>query len=131
MACGPTSISCLRNSDQIFPSRLHENAKSPASAGAISGRAPSPIQSRQPSRALLVSLLFFAPWMTCTPSAATLDDSLIGAVAKGRTSEVQELLAHGANPDAKAEDGTPALIIAAYGGHTQAMQALLDKGANL
>ena len=56
-----------------------------------------------------------------------LDAVLVGMVARGNASKVAELLSKGARVDARYEDFTP-LIAAAYRGHTDVCELLLDKG---
>src|SRR5262249_5225226 len=60
---------------------------------------------------LLIVLVCFAQFIASAGRAATLDESLVAAAAKGRTSEAQDLLARGADPNAKDAEGTRALIL--------------------
>ncbi len=72
--------------------------------------------------ALLIRLL------ACT-RAANL--ALIRAALAGDTVAVLDLLAAGANVNAKNNDGVPALSFAAEKGHTATVQALLEAGADV
>jgi hypothetical protein len=53
---------------------------------------------------------------------------LIAASAVGKTEVVKVLLVHGANVEAKADDGITALTIAAKHGHNKTVQASQSKG---
>ena len=56
---------------------------------------------------------------------------LMRAAENGQTTTVQALLAHGADIHAMANRGETALILAALYGHTDIVEELLDKGANI
>jgi ankyrin repeat protein len=60
-----------------------------------------------------------------------LDAALIQAVRKGNLTEVQRMLAQGANPNISNDAGSPVLNIACNVGSLPIVTALLDKGANL
>lgn len=62
---------------------------------------------------------------------ATADQRLLAAAAAGDVAGIREALADGADPDARAADGTPATMIATRGHHTDALRALLDAGADI
>ncbi|MFL5684551.1 MAG: ankyrin repeat domain-containing protein [Chloroflexota bacterium] len=62
---------------------------------------------------------------------ATADDRLLAAAAAGDVAATGAALADGADPDARAADGTPATMIATRGHHTDALRALLDAGADV
>src|SRR5262249_15652444 len=63
-------------------------------------------------RILLVLLVCLGQVMASRGRATTLDESLVAAAAKGRTSEAEDVLARGADPNAKDVEKTPALILA-------------------
>ena len=69
---------------------------------------------------LLPALVCLGQLSASKVTAATLNENLVAAVAKGRTSEVQSLLAQGADPNATDAERTPVLSVAAYGGHKAA-----------
>ena len=56
---------------------------------------------------------------------------LIEAGEKGETRKIEELLAAGAEVDAKDEEGVTALMHASAEGHYQSVEALLDAGADV
>lgn len=56
---------------------------------------------------------------------------LILALQNGHREEVRALLARGANPTAKAENGDTALMMAAFQGHREVVQDLLSRGAEV
>lgn len=78
-------------------------------------------------RAIAVSLVLL---ISITAYGQKLEQDLINATVKGHTGDVLSLLAKGANPNAKREDGATALILAATMGSATIVEALLDKGAN-
>src|SRR3954454_23569716 len=61
----------------------------------------------------------------------TADQRLLHAAAAGDVAAIGAALADGADPDARAADGTPATMIATRGHHTDALRALLDAGADV
>jgi uncharacterized protein len=60
-----------------------------------------------------------------------LDERLLAAVASGDLDGIARAIAEGANPDARDVDGAPAVMVAAYGRRTKALQALIDAGADV
>jgi hypothetical protein len=67
----------------------------------------------------------------CLPlCAADAPPELLEAARKGRTADVEALLAKGADIEMKDRDGRTALMLAAQYGHTATVQALISKGAN-
>jgi len=83
---------------------------------------------------VLVSTLVFAIALSWGHPAAgqaaagSLNDQLIQAAKSGDKAVVQQLLAKGANIEAKDKDGFTALIWAAYGDHPDTVTLLLEKG---
>jgi ankyrin repeat protein len=53
------------------------------------------------------------------------------AVRRGDTEIVRDLLARGADPNARDRHGQTAVMIAAHAGHAATLQLLIDHGANL
>ncbi|HSA85624.1 MAG TPA: ankyrin repeat domain-containing protein [Nitrospira sp.] len=53
------------------------------------------------------------------------------AVRRGDTEIVRDLLARGADPNARDRHGQTAVMIAAHAGHAATVQLLIDHGANL
>jgi ankyrin repeat protein len=64
-------------------------------------------------------------------SSDDLDERLLAAVAAGDLGGIAQAIADGADPDARDADGTPAVMVAAYGHRTAALRALLDAGADV
>jgi uncharacterized protein len=64
-------------------------------------------------------------------SSDDLDERLLAAVAAGDLDGIARALADGADPDARSADGAPAVMVAAYGHYTAALQALIDAGADV
>ena len=60
-----------------------------------------------------------------------MDDRLVRAAEAGDVPEIQRLLASGADPDAPDAAGTPPLMAATTGRHTEAVRALLEGGADI
>lgn len=73
----------------------------------------------------LVLLLAHPAW----PADAAAD--LVAAALAGRESEVRELLAGGADANAKNPAGRPALVIAGFNGNWRTARALLSAGADV
>jgi ankyrin repeat protein len=63
---------------------------------------------------------------TLDPNLALLDASASGAVV-----EIQTLLAKRADPNARGDNGTTSLILAAFHGHSEAVKTLLQAGADV
>ena len=61
----------------------------------------------------------------------TIHEELFLASQNGDIERVNQLLAEGADIEARNENGTTALMIAAFLGHTATMQALLAQGADI
>ncbi|MBI4823896.1 MAG: ankyrin repeat domain-containing protein [Nitrospirae bacterium] len=76
--------------------------------------------------ALLISALFIPLTIY-----ADINDDLRRAAEKGDINKVKSLLQHGADVNAKDNNGNTALMYAAVGGHTEIVQTLLNKGANV
>jgi uncharacterized protein len=76
---------------------------------------------------LLVCLLA----VTARGAFASVNDDLVIAVVNDRASQVRELLAKGADPNAIAPTGEPVLLIAARSGHVPTIEALLAGKANV
>lgn len=60
----------------------------------------------------------------------TLNTALIQAASRGDVAGVRALLARGASPDARREDGRTALTAAALGDHVAVARLLVDAGAD-
>ena len=60
----------------------------------------------------------------------SLDDELVDAVFLSDADDVRHLLGQGADPDARDDDGCPALMIATADGDRDLARALLEAGAN-
>ncbi len=58
------------------------------------------------------------------------NEQLLDACMTGRATRVRELLAAGADPNARNEDGDTALIIASVQGNTETADALMEAGAD-
>lgn len=63
-------------------------------------------------------------------SRLTLNAALVEAAASGNVARVRALLAHGASPAARREDGRTALTAAALGDHVSVARLLVDAGAD-
>ncbi|MGI9297487.1 MAG: ankyrin repeat domain-containing protein [Gammaproteobacteria bacterium] len=59
-----------------------------------------------------------------------LEDNLLVAARDGELSEVRQLLTDGVNPNAAADNGSTALMSAAYQGHAEIAEILLSAGAH-
>ena len=70
-----------------------------------------------------------APVLTEEEQAA-IDDQLCNAAEKGDSAEVRRLAGEGASVDAKNEDGDPAVVLAAVGGHVDVVEDLLRLGCD-
>ena len=70
---------------------------------------------------------------THAASCATLDSSLLTAAQEGNAPKIHSLLSRGANPNAANSDGNTltALMLAARGGHSNAVRLLLEAGAKV
>ena len=64
-------------------------------------------------------------------SCGQVDQDLIEAAKKGDTAAVETLLAKGVKVNARQNDGSTALMVAAFTRHIDALQALLDAGADV
>jgi len=60
-----------------------------------------------------------------------MDAQLIAAAANGDVADIERLVADGADPDARDDDGSPALMVATRDGHADAVRALLAAGADV
>src|SRR3712207_984936 len=86
------------------------------------------------TRWLLVALTVTITWGTSTVSEAEgsrqrLNSQFLQAVAKGNTTQVKQLLARGADLNARQKYfKMPALVIAASAGHAQIVRLLLNHG---
>jgi hypothetical protein len=63
--------------------------------------------------------------------AANVSDDLLASIRSGDTERVGQLLAAGADPNARIEGGVTALIAAAFEGNAEIVQLLLTKGADV
>ncbi|HEY9708877.1 MAG TPA: ankyrin repeat domain-containing protein, partial [Oculatellaceae cyanobacterium] len=63
--------------------------------------------------------------------SSNLELLLRKAAQSGNLTQVQAILAQGANVDATDRDGTTALMFAAHPGYTEIVRALLEAGANV
>ena len=74
-------------------------------------------------------------WCSCCITNAedtqVKDEQLWDAVLIGKTAEITQLLAAGADPNGHKDAGNTALIEASISGHTAIVQALLDAGADV
>jgi ankyrin repeat protein len=77
-------------------------------------------------RGSVLVLVFASVLVAETPAM----QPLFQAIHKADTASVKRLLDHGASPDARDTDGTPALMAAALYGDADAVKLLLDRGAN-
>lgn len=68
--------------------------------------------------------------LTESQEAEELDSSLFNNIRKNKPEIVRHLLQKGANPNAKDEGGMTALGWAAYKGHTNILEELIDAGAD-
>ena len=64
-------------------------------------------------------------------TAGEMEDWLIDAAADGNLIGLNQLIARGADVNAKTKNGRTALKYAAREGHTVIVKALIDKGANV
>ena len=62
---------------------------------------------------------------------ATKTEALISFSEQGDATVVDQLLAFGADPNAKNHDGSTPLILAAWAGHMETVQYLIQRGANV
>jgi len=60
-----------------------------------------------------------------------MDAQLITAAANGDVVDIERLVAAGADPDARDDDGSPAMMVATRDGHADAVRALLAAGADV
>jgi ankyrin repeat protein len=60
-----------------------------------------------------------------------MSQHLLQAAEGGDAARVRELLAAGADPEARDAEGASALMLAAHGGHLDAVRALIDAGADV
>lgn len=60
----------------------------------------------------------------------SLNDELLDAVFLAESDEVRRLLHSGADPDARDEEGRPALLTATADGSTELVRVLLDAGSD-
>jgi ankyrin repeat protein len=63
-------------------------------------------------------------------SRLRVDQALCDAASIGSTRDLQRLLADGVSPDSSDEDGTTALMLAAFSGQAKAVKLLLEAGAD-
>jgi hypothetical protein len=81
---------------------------------------------------------FLMAWLACVSHAQTPPSSvesasytgLLAAAARGDAVQIETLAARGEKPDVRDAHGRTPLHVAAYGGHHQAMRALVAGGAN-
>jgi ankyrin repeat protein len=83
------------------------------------------------SQARMAASLIAVMVLCTTASFAGVNEDLILAANRGNLSEVQRLLAEGAEVNAKKNDGATALMAASEGGRLEVVQALLAKGAEV
>ena len=74
--------------------------------------------------------MYWAPSWTCS-SHEYIASSESAMAASGHIETGEVLIEAGADVNAKATNGSTALIIAAGGGHTETVKALLDAGADV
>jgi hypothetical protein len=80
---------------------------------------------------LLLSVCFFCAWPAYSQPQADLDQALLDAARKGDAAQVKELLAKGANVEAKTRHGVTPLFYAASHGNVEVMKILIGKGADV
>ena len=92
---------------------------------------------KKPHFNVLSSLLIFllsAAFITALPQTSRADVSyteMVTAIANGDVQKVKDLLAKGADPKAKSNNGMQPIHFAVGGGNAEIFNLLLDKGADL
>ena len=82
--------------------------------------------NRRPAFLFALYLLLAAPWAT-----AGMYEDFVFAVSNDRVAQVKELLAKGIDPNTVDPNGEPMLLLAARGGYTATVDALLAANANV
>src|SRR5215471_8361792 len=80
---------------------------------------------------IAIALIVLAVLVGCAKHMKTEDAGLLAAARTGHSGTVKDMIAAGANVNAKDEHGNTALLEAARNGHDDVVRALLAAGADI